>query len=94
MTVLLLWTRLLPSGIKRLILHEDMKMATNNVIIIMIWNLLPDMQRRFAAKVRIIRLHDLGHSEIASANKDYITEMGIVDGGTVSMADGFIGHAT
>ena len=66
-------------------LHEDKNTATNNTM--MIWNLLPDMQCRFAAKVRIIRLHDLSHCEIAATDEDYISEMRIVDGGAVGMTD-------
>ena len=45
------------------------------------------MQCRFSAKVRIFRLYDLGHSEIAAADEDYIIEMRVVDGGTVGMTD-------
>ena len=86
MTILLLWTRLLPSGIKRLMLHEDMTKAMS--IPMTICSLLPDMQHRFSAKVRIFLLYDLGHGEIAAADEDHIVEMRIIDGRTVGMTDG------
>lgn len=44
----------------------------------------------FGAKVRIIRLYDLGNGEIAASNKDYVAKMGVVDRRTIGMADRFV----
>ena len=48
----------------------------------------------FSAKVRIISLHHLGYGEIAATNEDHIAKMGVVDSGTVGVADAFEHLAT
>ena len=87
MTTLLLRTRYFPSGTKRRMEHDDNSTAASRTR--MIWSLLPFTWHGFSAKVRIISLHYFCHREIATAYEDYISEMGIVDGGTVGMIDGF-----
>ena len=91
MMTVFFWTKYLPSGIKRLTPQEDIRMTKSNPKTI--WSLLPDMQWRFVAKVRIFPLHDLGHGEIASADEDHVAKTGIVDGRTVGMTHGFVSHA-
>ena len=46
--------------------------------------------KRFAAKVINNPLHHFGYGEIAAADEDHISEMGVVDRRTVGVADGFI----
>ena len=87
MTTLLLRTRYFPSGTKRRKEHDDNKTAASMTR--MIWSLLPFTWHGFSAKVRIISLHYFCHSEIAAADEYHIAEMGVVDGGTVGVADGF-----
>jgi len=87
MTTLLLLTRYLSSGTKWSNAHELSRRT--NVAKTMICSRLPCKDCDFAAKVIIIPLHDLGHGEIATADENHVAEMGVIDSGTVGVADGF-----